>query len=85
MLKDLIDDSTAPDGETPIDGLFDARRASIGRQIRDFDSQIESQERRLESLEETLVAKFSALEKLLSGLQSQSAFLQGALQQQQQR
>ena len=85
MLKDLIDDSTAPDGETHIDGLFDARRASIGRQMRDFDSQIDIQERRLESLEQTLVAKFSALEKLLSGLQSQAAFLQGALQQQQQQ
>jgi len=80
MLKDLIDDSTALDGETRIDGLFDAGRDSIGRQIRDFDKQIESQERRLEALEQTLVAKFSALEKLLSGLQSQSAFLQGSLQ-----
>jgi flagellar hook-associated protein 2 len=80
MLADLIDDSTAPDGETRIDGLFDARRGSIGRQIRDFDAQIESQERRLEALEQSLVAKFSALEKLLSGLQSQSAFLQSALQ-----
>lgn len=80
MLKDLIDDSTALDGETRIDGLFDARRASIGRQIRDFDKQIESQERRLDSLEQTLVAKFAALEQLLSGLQSQSAFLQQNLQ-----
>jgi flagellar hook-associated protein 2 len=80
MLEDLIDDSTAPDGVTKIDGLFDARRAAIGRQMRDFDAQIEGQERRLEALEQTLVAKFSALEKLLSGLQSQSAFLQGTLQ-----
>jgi flagellar hook-associated protein 2 len=81
MLDDLIDDSTALDGVTRIDGLFDARRASIGRQIRDFDAQIESQERRLESLEQSLVAKFSALEKILSSLQSQSAFLQSSLQQ----
>lgn len=81
MLKGLIDDSTAPDGETRIDGLFDARRDSIGRQIRDFDSQIERQERRLESLEQSLVAKFAALEQLLGGLQSQSAFLQQSLQQ----
>ncbi len=83
MLKGLIDDSTAPDGETAIDGLFDARRDSIGRQIRDFDAQIERQERRLESLEQTLVAKFAALEQLLGGLQSQSAFLQQSLQQSQ--
>jgi flagellar hook-associated protein 2 len=76
MLKDLIDDSTALDGETRIDGLFDARRDSIGRQIRDFDKQIENQERRLDSLEQSLVAKFAALEQLLGGLQSQSAFLQ---------
>src|SRR6185503_1090203 len=83
MLKDLLDDSTALDGETRIDGLFDARRDSIGRQIRDFDKQIESQERRLDSLEQSLVAKFAALEQLLGGLQSQSAFLQQSLQQNQ--
>ena len=82
MLKNLIDDSTALDGETKIDGLFDARKSSINRQIKDFDSQIDQQERRLDALEQTLVAKFSALEQLMSGLQSQSAFLQSSLQQQ---
>jgi flagellar hook-associated protein 2 len=80
MLDDLLDAQTAPSGDR-VDGLFTARRDSVNRQIRDFDRQIESQERRLESLESTLVAKFSALERLLSGLQSQSAFLTGSLQQ----
>jgi flagellar hook-associated protein 2 len=75
VLDALLDDSTAADGVTKIDGLFDSRRDSINRQIRDFDRQIESQERRLESLELSLVTRFSALERLLSGLQSQSAFL----------
>lgn len=79
MLDALLDDSTAADGVTRIDGLFDSRKDSINRQIRDFDKQIESQERRLESLETSLVAKFSALERLLSGLQSQSAFLASSL------
>jgi len=82
MLDDLLDAQTAPGGDR-VDGLFAARKDSINRQIRDFDKQIESQERRLEALETTLVAKFSALERLLSGLQSQSAFLAGALQQNQ--
>lgn len=81
MLEGLLDDSTAADGVTKIDGLFDARRDSIARQMKDFDRQISSQERRLEALEASLITKFSALERLLSGLQSQSAFL-GSLQQQ---
>src|SRR5262249_41517067 len=82
MLKNLIDDSTAQDGVTKIDGLFDARRSAIGREIKDFDTQIDSQQRRLDSLEQTLVAKFAALEKLLGGLQAQSSFLQNNLQPQ---
>jgi flagellar hook-associated protein 2 len=78
LLDGLLSDTTAPDG-SKIDGLFDSRRNSIGRQIKDFDAQIERQEQRLDALEQSLVLKFSALEKLMSGLQTQSAFLQGSL------
>jgi flagellar hook-associated protein 2 len=74
MLDDLLDDSTAPNGRN-VDGLIDSRRVSIQRQVVGFDREIERLELRLEKLEESLVAKFAALERLLAGLQSQQAFL----------
>jgi flagellar hook-associated protein 2 len=77
-LDDLLDDSAYTDaGGTshPLDGLFDARRVAVQRQIKDFDGEIERLEFRLEKLEESLVAQFSALEELMSGLQAQQAFL----------
>ncbi len=74
MLDDLLDDSTAPNGRK-IDGLIDGRKVSIGRQMRDFDKEVERMEFRLEKLEESLIQKFAGLERLLSGLQSQQAFL----------
>lgn len=74
MLDDLLDDSTAPNGRN-VDGLIDLRKSSIGRQVKDFDDEIERLEFRLDKLEESLVLKFAGLERLLSGLQSQQAFL----------
>ena len=81
VLDNLLDDSTALDGMTRIDGLFKARRSSINRQIKDIDDQSERLEFRLEKLEESLVAKFAALEELLSGLQAQQGFLAANLSQ----
>jgi flagellar hook-associated protein 2 len=81
LLDDLLDDSTftTAGGETrTVDGLFDARRLAVGRQIRGFDRDIENLEFRLEKLEESLVAKFAALEQLLGGLQTQQAYLSAA-------
>lgn len=74
MLDDLLDASTAPNGRK-VDGLINARKATIGRQIKDYDDEIERLELRLEKLEESLVQKFATLERLMSGLQSQQAFL----------
>jgi flagellar hook-associated protein 2 len=78
MLDDLLDDSTAPNGRN-VDGLLDARKSSIQRLISDHDDEIERLELRLERLEESLVLKFSNLEQLMSGLQSQQAFLNANL------
>jgi flagellar capping protein FliD len=78
MLDDLLDDSTAPNGRN-VDGLLDARKATIQRHISDHDDEIERLELRLERLEESLVLKFSNLEQLMSGLQSQQAFLNANL------
>jgi flagellar capping protein FliD len=73
-LRGLVDRSTAPDG-TVLDGLFGSRKKSIGDQIRGFDDEIERLQFRLDKLEESLVAKFASLERLLGGLQSQQAYL----------
>ena len=70
----LVDRSSAPDG-TVLDGLFGSRKKSIGDQIRGFDDEIERLEFRLEKLEETLVAKFASLERLMAGMQTQQAYL----------
>ncbi len=74
MLDDLLDSSTAPDGRR-LDGLIGGRKASIQRQTKDFDKEIERLQTRLDKLEESLVQKFAALERLMSGLQSQQTFL----------
>ncbi len=75
-IESLIDDQTTADGDS-IDGIFGSRRDSIKDRIELFDDQIQREEYRLERVEEGLVAKFSALESLLAGLQSQQAFLNG--------
>jgi flagellar hook-associated protein 2 len=79
ILDNLTKDRTALDGESTIEGLFKARRSSINRQIKDFGSQAERLEFRLEKLEESLVAKFASLEQLLGGLQAQQAFLSASI------
>ena len=43
--------------------------------LKEFDVSIERFERRLDLREETLIQRFSALERIVSGLQSQQGFL----------
>jgi len=89
-LSDLIEEVPAldlngdpilgPDGIAIVsDGLFDRRRDTINALIRSMDDQIDNLERRLEKTEESLVLRFSNLEQLLSGLQSQQAYLSSIL------
>lgn len=77
MLDDLLDSSTAPNGKR-LEGLIGGRKSSIQRQSKEFDKEIERLQTRLDKLEESLVQKFASLERLLSGLQSQQAFLGAA-------
>jgi len=74
MLDDLLDDSKTPD-DKKVEGLIHGRKTSIGRQMKGFDDEIDRLQFRLDSLEQSLVQKFAALEQLMSGLQSQQAFL----------
>jgi flagellar hook-associated protein 2 len=73
-LESVLDRFDGPDGQS-YEGLIDARRSASRRQIKSFDDDIDRLERRLDTLRETLTAKFAALEQVLVGLQSQQAFL----------
>lgn len=59
-------------------GLIPARQEAIQSQIDGFQDRIDFQERRLERFQESQVRKFAALERLVSGLQSQQLFLGAA-------
>lgn len=65
-LEDLTDSN---------DGILAGRQESIDANIKQLDSRIEQTELRLTHKEETLRAKYIALEQLVSGMNSQSAFL----------
>lgn len=56
-------------------GLYAGRKESTDSNLRRIDQRILSLEARLEQKEETLRAKFSAMESLVSGMNSQSSFL----------
>lgn len=74
----LVEGTTDPLGN-PIEGLFDRRRDTLGRIVSSIDDDIERLERRLESLEATLVQKFASLEGLLTNLNAQSSYLASGL------
>lgn len=75
-IENLVASSTDPLGNV-IAGVFDRRRDTLNTVIGGLDDDIERLERRLESLEETLVRQFSHLEGLLSQLNSQASYLAG--------
>lgn len=56
-------------------GLKAGRKTSIDSNLRRLDDQIDQAEMRLEKKEETLRARFDAMEALVSGMNSQSSFL----------
>ncbi len=57
------------------DGTFATRDQAYARRLREFDTSIDRFEQRLAQREETLIARFSDLERIISGLQSQQGFL----------
>ncbi len=56
-------------------GLYAGRKESTDSNLRRIDQRILSLEARLEQKEETLRARFTAMESLVSGMNSQSSFL----------
>jgi len=56
-------------------GMLQGRRTSINSNIDRIDNRIETMEMRLEQREKTLRAQFTAMEKLVSGMNAQSSFL----------
>ncbi|MEQ1890980.1 MAG: flagellar filament capping protein FliD [Planctomycetota bacterium] len=77
MIDDLLKttSATVAGKSVEIKGLIGSRRDAIGRQVRDYDKEIDRLEERLSKLEESLVLKFANLERIMSGLQSQQSFL----------
>lgn len=57
------------------DGALANRDKAFADRLSQFDDSIDRFERRLSLREETLVARFSSLERIVSGLQSQQGFL----------
>ncbi|MBI5461127.1 MAG: flagellar filament capping protein FliD [Gammaproteobacteria bacterium] len=58
-----------------IDGLIDSRTDGIDSRINTLDDRIDNMEYRLELIEARYRSQFAALDSMLSGLQSTSAFL----------
>lgn len=57
------------------DGLLAGRKASINRNLERIDDQIAQMERRLEVRQQTMTDQFTAMEKMVSTLNSQSDYL----------
>ncbi|MBI1379854.1 MAG: flagellar filament capping protein FliD [Planctomycetaceae bacterium] len=70
----LLDSQTVGDGAT-YKGLLAGRKEALDTQIKSIDKRVEQLEARLEAFEADLVKRFTALETLMSGLNSQSAYL----------
>jgi len=66
-------------GGVTISGIFDSRTEAITARIDGFNDRIEARENYLIQYEQRLVRRFTALEELMSGLNSQGAALQNAL------
>lgn len=69
-LKTAVDELT-----NPVGGLIDARKDGIASRIRSIDTRISNLEKRMTSIEDRLVAKYAALEKMVSSYQAQGATL----------
>ena len=69
-----VNDLVLGDGSS-LKGLFSRREESINDAISRFDDRIEILEARLITTEESLIARFSALESLIAGLNAQGSAL----------
>jgi flagellar hook-associated protein 2 len=58
-------------------GSLSSRVDGLGKAITDIDTKIASEEKRIATYQQNLTDQFSSLEKLVSGLQTQSQYLTG--------
>jgi len=75
----IIDPDTGERRAIP--ALFDSRTGTLNEHIERLDEQIEAKERLLESVEQSLVLRFAALEELMGQLNAQGAALTSSLAQ----
>ena len=73
-LQTIVDELTGP-----VDGLIKTRKDGIAGRIKTIDSRIRDLEKRMTQIEERMVAKYAAMEKMVSSFQTQGATLQGFL------
>jgi len=57
------------------DGLFDSRADSLNARLKTYDKQYEDLDRRMESLQTRYTAQFTAMEQMVTQLQTSSGFL----------
>jgi flagellar hook-associated protein 2 len=61
-----------------LEGLLPSRKSSLDRSIRTLNDNIDSQNRRVSSYQARLVKQFTAMEQMVSQLNSQAGYLQSA-------
>lgn len=66
---------TLSDNYTKTDGILAARRTGLESNIKRIDADIVNMERRVEAKRQTLIAQFTAMEKIVSTLKSTGNFL----------
>jgi flagellar hook-associated protein 2 len=82
-IDQLVDDLVLADGSS-VNGLFKRRESTINGNIDRINDRIEVLELRLEQTELSLIARFSALEEVIAGLNAQGDFLSQSLANQNQ-
>ncbi|MCB9914227.1 MAG: flagellar filament capping protein FliD [Planctomycetes bacterium] len=76
---DLMFGTLTGPGGASVKALFDAREESINKKIDTLNDSIDAKQRYLDIFEQQLIQRFSALEELMGGLNSQGNALTGAL------
>jgi len=70
LFQDYLDSATSS-----VDGIYATRKTSTDSSLKYLESSMDKMEARLEQREKTLRAQFSAMEQLLSGMNSTSNYL----------
>jgi len=73
-IEEMVDTDSDINGNKLL-GLFKAKKDTLKTLNKSIDKQVESLQLNLESYEQSLIQKYSALEELMSGLNAQGQFL----------